>query len=37
MPWARPSHSKAKLETLGLSEEDLQKIYSDNAKKLLNI
>ena len=37
MPWARASHSKEKLETLGLSEQELEKIYYKNAKKLLNI
>lgn len=37
MPWARASHSKAKLEVLGLSEDELEKIYYKNAKKLLNI
>ena len=37
MPWARASHSKSKLEELGLSADDLEKIYFKNAKKLLNI
>lgn len=37
MPWAKPSHSMAKLDEIGLSREELQKIYSDNAKKLLGI
>lgn len=37
MPWARAVHSAAKLEALGLSDEGLQKIYSGNAKRLLNI
>lgn len=37
MPWARASHSKAKLEMLGLCDVDLQKIYSGNAKRIFNI
>jgi len=37
MPWARASHSKEKLEALGLSDNDINKIYSENAKILLNI
>ena len=37
MPWARAVHSAAKLEMLGLDDEDLEKIYSGNAKRLLNI
>lgn len=37
MPWARASHSKTKLEMLGLSDDELKKIYYKNAKRLLNI
>lgn len=37
MPWARANHSKAKLEMLGLSKDDLQKIYSLNAKRILGL
>ncbi len=37
MPWARASHSKAKLKELGLPDEYLKKIYAENAKRLLNI
>ncbi|MBO4949415.1 MAG: amidohydrolase [Clostridia bacterium] len=37
MPWARASHSRAKLEALGLSDKTLVKIYYENAMKLLSI
>lgn len=37
MPWAKPSHSMEKLEMLGLSDDELEKIYSKNAKRILNI
>lgn len=37
MPWARASHSMEKLEMLGLSDDELEKICYKNAKRLLNI
>ena len=37
MPWARANHSKNKLLELGLSDEDLRVIFSENAKQLLSL
>ncbi|MBQ7400149.1 MAG: amidohydrolase [Clostridia bacterium] len=37
MPWARANHSRNKLLELGLSDEDLRLIFSENAKQLLSL
>lgn len=36
-PWHKPPFEKSMVELLGLSEDEKNKIYSQNAKKLLNI
>lgn len=37
MPWHRPSWEKRLIEALDISQQDKEKIYYKNAKKLLNI
>ena len=36
-PWHKPPFEKSMIELLGLSEDEKNKIYSQNAKNLLNI